>query len=318
MRNLPARHRRRSRAGRWWRPASVAARGPWSKARQRPIIPPRRRPTSGEPRSGAARAGCSVRDTRAPGALPRAQAPTRPSSRRPAGAGLPPPDGRRRRAPRKTGTLPDERQNPPPAWYDRSNTLRSSYRTPRRLPRRHRSAAMAFIPQFLRQHQPRPVQTRANRANGAAQHRRGIGVIHFLQIAQHHHLAVTAWQAAHGPAQRFDALAVRKVRQQIGGIHRFGKPRFFGASVHGHVGTPPLVLPQQKLARNAEQVRDQGSPARVIAALVAQQSQEYLLSDILGDTGRAAHLERKPVEGRLPLLVESHECLLPASAESLE
>ena len=55
------------------------------------------------------------------------------------------------------------------------------------------------------------MQPRTHRADRAAQGHGRIGVIYFLQVAQHHHLAISPGQRMNGAAQGVETLAAGQI-----------------------------------------------------------------------------------------------------------
>lgn len=174
------------------------------------------------------------------------------------------------------------------------------------------AAAARRRAQFLDEQEARPVQSRANRSDGAIKDDGGLRVTQFVQIAEHQRFAVMRGQSGNRRVQLLDHFLAREVGEQIVGVDNgFGGGRrifFFAFARERHVGFISFKTPQHVMARDAVEIRRERAARRIVIQFFnANERHKNFLRDILCDYSGAAHVQGVTINARLPATVKQDE-----------
>lgn len=140
------------------------------------------------------------------------------------------------------------------------------------------------------------MQTRSYGSDRAFQRLRGLDITHFLQVAEHHRLAVAQRQRHHRASQLLNLLGVGQRSQRIA---RRGCPGRRRVVPLGERFELALLFhpPPHKIARDAEEPCHDGPAIGVVTTGVTHHGEKHILRHVFSGRRRPGHMQRKAVNG---------------------
>ena len=156
------------------------------------------------------------------------------------------------------------------------------------------------------------MQPGLHRTNGATDDRRGLSVIHFVEIAQHHRLAIVGGQRQHGLMKGVNGPASVQFTEYVPIV--WDVFQTIGLLLASHNVRPfTIQATQHEIPGDAEQISVQWSPIRIVLSRIPYQNHKNFLRDFFSNFGASAHLQREPEYRPLMPAVQGSERLLVSS-----